>query len=64
MATELIAVVLTIALTVATSIPIGRYMARVFSGEKTLLDPVFLPVERLVLRLSAVEPQEERDWKA
>jgi K+-transporting ATPase ATPase A chain len=64
MGTEITAVVLTIALTVATSIPIGRYMARVFSGEKTLLDPVFLPIERLVLRLSAVDPQEQQDWKA
>ena len=43
MASEMIAVVLTVALTVATSIPIGRYMARVFAGEQTFLDPVFLP---------------------
>ncbi|HET9299350.1 MAG TPA: potassium-transporting ATPase subunit KdpA, partial [Candidatus Polarisedimenticolaceae bacterium] len=64
MQNELVGVVLTIALTVATSIPLGRYMARVFSGESTWLDPVFLPVERLVLRLTGVSADEQQDWKA
>ena len=36
MGTEIFAVILTVASTVATSIPIGRYMARVFTGTKTL----------------------------
>src|SRR5512139_2825226 len=64
MATELTAVVLTVAITIATSILVGRYMARVFTGGKTLLDPLFVPIERLVLRLSAVDPNEQQDWKA
>jgi K+-transporting ATPase ATPase A chain len=64
MGTEILAVVLTVAITIATSIPIGRYMARVFTGRKTLLDPVFVPIERVVLRLSRVDPAEEQDWKA
>jgi K+-transporting ATPase ATPase A chain len=64
MTLEILAVILTIAITIATSIPVGRYMARVFSGQKTWLDPVFVPVERLVLRLSTVDPNEEQDWKA
>jgi K+-transporting ATPase ATPase A chain len=64
MGTEILAVVLTVAITIATSIPIGRYMARVFTGGKTWLDPVFRPIERLVLRLARVDPDEEQDWKA
>lgn len=63
MTLEFLAIILTVALTVATSIPIGAYMARVFSGGKTWLDPVFLPIERAVLRLSRVDPDEEQDWK-
>jgi K+-transporting ATPase ATPase A chain len=39
-------------------------MARVFSGGKTWLDPIFVPVERLVLRLAMVDPNEEQDWRA
>jgi K+-transporting ATPase ATPase A chain len=64
MGTEIFAIILTIAITVATSILVGRYMARVFTGQKTWLDPVFLPIERLVLRLSRVDSDEEQDWKA
>src|SRR5512145_1623988 len=64
MGTELLAVFTTVALTVASSIPVGRYMARVFAGETTRLDRVFLPIERLVLRLARVDPGEEQDWKA
>jgi K+-transporting ATPase ATPase A chain len=64
MGTELFAVVLTVAILIVTSIPIGVYMARVFSGGKTWLDPIFVPIERLVLRLAMVDPGEEQDWKA
>jgi K+-transporting ATPase ATPase A chain len=64
MGLEVFAVILTIAIVIATSIPIGRYMARVFSGGKTLLDPLLLPLERLVLRICGVNPAEEQDWKA
>ena len=66
MGTEIAAVGFTIALTIATSIPLGGYMARVFAGERTWLDPVFLPIERLVLRLVGVNPAdpiEDQDWK-
>jgi K+-transporting ATPase ATPase A chain len=63
MGIELFAVAFTILLTVATSIPLGRYMARVFQGEHTLLDPVFVPVERLVLRVTGVDPRVGQDWK-
>src|SRR5262245_39568872 len=63
MGSELLGVAFTIGLTIATSIPLGRYMARVFSGERTWLDPVFLPVERLALRLTGVTANEQQDWK-
>ncbi|HEY2773401.1 MAG TPA: potassium-transporting ATPase subunit KdpA [Candidatus Binatia bacterium] len=63
MQTEILAVILTVVLLVGTSVPLGRYMAAVFSGEKTVLDPVFVPIERLVLRLAAVDPDEAQDWK-
>jgi K+-transporting ATPase ATPase A chain len=43
--------------------PLGGFMARVYQGERTFLDPVVRPVERLVYRLSGVRPEEEMDWK-
>ena len=63
MGTEYIAVALTIGLTVAASVPLGRYMFRVFSGRRTPLDPVFAPVERLILRLAGVDPNEQQNWQ-
>jgi K+-transporting ATPase ATPase A chain len=43
--------------------PVGRYMARVFSGERTSLDPLLCPVERLIYRLTGVEPKIEMRWQ-
>lgn len=42
---------------------LGRYMAKVFTGEKTFLDPVMVPLERLIYRLTGVETQREMNWK-
>jgi potassium-transporting ATPase potassium-binding subunit len=63
MGLEYSAVASTILFMIATSVPLGRYMARVFQGERTLLDPVLGPIERLVLRLTGVDPAESQDWK-
>jgi len=42
--------------------PLGGYMARVFGGEKTFLDPLLRPLEHLVYRLTGVDPELEMDW--
>jgi len=42
--------------------PIGCYMARVFSGERTALDPLLCPLERLLYRLTGVDPKAEMRW--
>jgi K+-transporting ATPase ATPase A chain len=43
--------------------PLGAFMTRVYQGERTFLDPVLRPVERLVYRLGGVHPDEEMNWK-
>jgi len=43
--------------------PVGAYLARVFSGERTWLDPVLAPLERGVYRLAGVDPAAEMDWR-
>ena len=43
--------------------PLGAFMARVFQREKTLLDPVLGPLERLIYRLARVDAGREMDWK-
>ena len=63
MGTEYLAVALTILFTIATSVPLGRYMFHVFTGRRTFLDPVLVPIERLVLRLTGVDAAEQQDWR-
>ncbi len=63
MTTEYIAIVITIAFTIATSLILGRYMFKVFTGQRTLLDPALVPIERLVLRVTGVDPNQQQDWK-
>ena len=42
--------------------PMGVYMARVFAGDRTLLSPVLVPVERLLYRVFGVDPHEDMPW--
>jgi potassium-transporting ATPase potassium-binding subunit len=43
--------------------PLGAFMARVFQRERTFLDPIFNPLERLIYRLAKINPDEEMNWK-
>jgi K+-transporting ATPase ATPase A chain len=43
--------------------PLGHYIARVFEGGATLLDPVFGPVERLIYRMGGIDATREHGWK-
>jgi len=42
--------------------PLGLYMARVFSGERTVLSPVLGPIEGGFYRMSGVDPNREQGW--
>ena len=63
MGTEYVAIAFTILFTIATSGLLGLYMMKVFTGKRTFLDPIFVPIERLVLRVTGVDPNEQQDWK-
>jgi K+-transporting ATPase ATPase A chain len=52
------------ALVLAVTKPLGEYMARVFQGERTWLDPILGPVERTILRVSGVDWRQEQGWRA
>ncbi|MDX8441532.1 potassium-transporting ATPase subunit KdpA [Mesorhizobium australafricanum] len=42
--------------------PLGGYMYRVFSGDRTLLSPVLVPIERGLYRLAGTSAKEEHHW--
>jgi potassium-transporting ATPase potassium-binding subunit len=52
------------ALIVAVVPVLGGYMAHVFRGERTFLDPVVGPLERGTYRLLRIDPTHGQDWKA
>ena len=47
----------------ATVRPVGTYLARVLEGERTWLDPVLRPIERLIYKLSGINAAEEMNWR-
>jgi K+-transporting ATPase ATPase A chain len=55
-------ITLFLALILAITKPLGVFMARVFNGERTFLDPVLRPIERLLYRVTGVEEKHEMRW--
>ncbi len=47
----------------ATVRPVGAYMARVLEGQRTWLDPILRPIERLIYKLCGVNADEEMNWR-
>ena len=46
----------------ALVVPLGRFMARVFEGERTFLSPVLRPVEGVLYRAAGVDETREQHW--
>jgi potassium-transporting ATPase potassium-binding subunit len=42
--------------------PMGSYLARVFERRRTFLDPLLVPCERLLYRMTGIKPEEEMRW--
>ncbi|BDI17557.1 potassium-transporting ATPase potassium-binding subunit [Nostoc cf. commune SO-36] len=54
-----IQIALTLLIVIATTPLLGKYIARVFMGEKTLLDALMNPLEKAIYAFSGIRPQEE-----
>ncbi len=57
-------IVLFAVIVTALAYPFGRYMARVYSGERVILTPLFAWPEAFLYKLMRVDPRREQDWKA
>lgn len=62
MNTELLGIIATYAITLLIAIPLGRYIAKVFAGQRTLLD-FMAPLERGIFRFCGIDPKAEMNWK-
>ncbi len=62
MNTELLGIIASFAITMLIAIPLGKYLAKMYAGEKTWTD--FLkPLERGIYKLSGINPNEPMNWK-
>jgi potassium-transporting ATPase potassium-binding subunit len=59
---EIIAVLIVFLLTVLLAHPLGKYIAKVFKGEKTFTDFMKRP-ERFIFKASGINPDENMNWK-
>jgi potassium-transporting ATPase potassium-binding subunit len=57
-------IVLFAAILTALALPLGRYMANVYTGERVFLTPLLGWFERLLCRVLRVDPRREQDWKS
>src|SRR5271165_2961422 len=55
-------IVIFLALILAVTKPMGVFMTRVFNRERTFMDPVLRPIERLLYRLTGVDENHEMRW--
>ena len=62
MNTEILGSVLQVVLLVVLAYPLGRYIAKVYKGERVWTD-FMAPVERWMFKLSGINPEESMNWK-
>jgi K+-transporting ATPase ATPase A chain len=51
-----------LALVLAAAIPLGAYLAKIYSGERTFLHPVLRPVENAIYRMAGISAEKETGW--
>ncbi|MFA7420844.1 MAG: potassium-transporting ATPase subunit KdpA [Melioribacteraceae bacterium] len=62
MTTEILGVILIVFVTFLLAIPLGKYISKVFKGEKVWTD--FLsPIEKFIFRIAGINADESLDWK-
>ncbi|KAB1228391.1 potassium-transporting ATPase subunit KdpA [Chryseobacterium viscerum] len=63
MNTEILGIIAMFAITLVIGIFLGKYIANVYGYKKTFLDPVFEPIEKLIYKLSGINPTRQMNWK-
>jgi potassium-transporting ATPase potassium-binding subunit len=63
MNTETLGIILMFAITITLAIPLGRYIGKIFSNEKTGLDKILNPIDKPFYKLSGIDPEKEMNWK-
>ena len=60
---EITGLVFMYALLVLMAIPLGRYIGKVFTSDKTWLDKIFNPLDKVFYKLSGIDATKQMTWK-
>ncbi|CAN5221755.1 potassium-transporting ATPase subunit KdpA [soil metagenome] len=63
MNTEILGVIVIYVVMVLLAIPLGRYIGKVYNGDKTWADKIFNPLDKIFFKLSGIKPEKEMNWK-
>lgn len=63
MNTEILGIIAMFAITLVIGIFLGKYIANVYGYKRTFLDPVFEPIEKLIYKISGINPHRQMNWK-
>lgn len=63
MNSEILGIIAMFAITLLLALPLGRYIAKVYGNQKTFLDFLFNPIEKLFYRISGIDPEKGMNWK-
>src|SRR5215831_8095364 len=64
MAIDILQVAIVLVLLLLLVKPVGTYMAAVFMGKRTWLDPVLNPVDNAIYKVSGIDPNQQQRWPA
>jgi potassium-transporting ATPase potassium-binding subunit len=59
---QIVQILVYLGIVIALTPILGSYMARAFSGQKTLLDPILTPIERGIYRICRLDASKDQGW--
>ncbi len=60
---EILGVIFSYSIALLLAIPLGRYIGKIFSNEKTALDKLLNPIDGFFYKLSGIDIKKEMNWK-
>jgi len=63
MNTEIFGVIAMFVIMVLLAIPLGRYIGKIYNGDKTWLDFIFNPIDKLFFKAGGIKPEKEMTWQ-
>ncbi len=63
MNTEILGITVVFGVAILLALPLGKYIAQVYAGQRTILEPILGPLERLLFKFCGVKSQTEMSWQ-